>query len=281
MFEFLSRHKTGLTFTVLIIFLLSTIAAQIPSPDHPSILAWAVYGVVSPFQQGIAYTIIGVGDLWEDYIEFREIKQENAALKKELSTIYQENQKLKETLALVGGEMELKAFQELYEETYKYKALDAVVIGAGVGTSDQTVILNRGSMDGVEVDQGVISPTGIVGKVIRVGPGSCLVQLVTDPFFSMAARLQDSRVRGLIKGTGESYCDLLYVKDTDSIEIGNRVVSSGLERIFPRGVLLGRVNLIEAGEPPLRKVHVVPSADLRSLEWVLIVQWHEEISDQE
>ena len=281
MFEFIARHRTGLTFVLIVLVLLSAIAAQVPAPDHPSLLAWGLYAVVSPIQQVIAYAIVGAGHLFDEYVNLRDVQRENEALKDELSILYQDNQRLRETLALVGGETELKAFQQLYEETYKYESVDAMVIGAGTGEFDQTVILNKGSLSGVAINQGVISPTGVVGKVVRVGPTSCLVQLITDPNFSMASRLQKSRVNGIVQGTGDNnFCDLLYIRSTDAIELNDRVVSSGLEQIFPQGILIGHVTSISPGEPPLRRVEISPSTKLRSLEWVLIVRWNEEINDQ-
>jgi rod shape-determining protein MreC len=232
-------------------------------------------------QQVVAYIVVGAMDLWSQYVELHNVKSENIALKKELEELHNENQRLRNSLALAGGEMELKAFHELYRQTYAFEPIDAMVIGAGTMTGDHSVILNKGSIDGVKADMGVICPTGVVGKVIRVGPTSCLVRLITDQRFAVSVRLQGSRVRGIVQGTGGDEVKLLFIRDTDAVEIDDRVVSSGLERIFPRGILVGRVKSVTAGEPPLRNIDVIPSAELRSLEWVLIVQWHEEISDQD
>jgi rod shape-determining protein MreC len=275
MIGFLTRHRTGFTFVAIVIILLSIIAGQVPAPEHPSLLAWGLYAIVSPVQQTAAYAVYGAVDIWENYIDLRSVSEENEALKKELSELHRDNQKLRETLAMVGGEQELKAFQELFNETYNYQPLVAMVIGAGSDGSEHTIILNRGSLHGVEIDQGVICPTGVVGKVIRVGPGSCLVQLITDSYFAMAARLQNSRVQGIVQGTGGEICQLKYVRDTDALAVNNRVVSSGLEQIFPRGILIGRVSKVSPGVPPLRDVQLKPAAELRSLEWVLVIQWRQ------
>jgi rod shape-determining protein MreC len=243
------------------------------------VLAWALYAVISPFQQVTAYVITGATDIWEEYIMLHDVRLENRELKQELGRLHRENQKLEETLALVGGEMELKSFQLLYEETYGYKPINAVVIGAGSGSSSyiQSLIVNKGSLDGVKLNNGVISPHGVVGKVIQVGPTSSLVQLITDPLFSMAARLHESRVAGMVSGLGkDSMCVMQYVRDTDPIEVGDRVVSSGLDQIFPRGILIGRVTSVnQEGMPSFKQVEVLPAVNLRSLEWVTIVEWPE------
>jgi rod shape-determining protein MreC len=271
MIGFILRHKTGLTFILIVTVLLSTIAAQIPAPRHPSLLAWAIFSVLSPLQQGAAYVIIGAENLWTEYIDLRGVREENKALREELGKLQRETQRLKETIAVVGGLQELEAFKKIFEASRDRKSINAMVIGAGVGDSSHTVLLNRGSVDGITEYQGVICPTGVVGKVVRVGPTSCLVQLITDPRFAMAARIQDSRVRGLIHGSGVRQCRLMYIRDNDQIAVGDLIVSSGLEDIFPHGILVGRVSTIKPGEPPFREVEVTPSVEFQALEWVLIV----------
>jgi rod shape-determining protein MreC len=272
MIRFFQRHKTGITFIAIIILLISSIAAQVPSPEHPSLLAWAIYSVVSPLQQTIAYAIIGAENVWFDYVDLRSVHQENKALRSEVAALKRDNQRLSETLALVGGLQELEAFKKLFDEAEERKSLTAMVIGAGLDDAVHAIQLNRGSIDGVEVNDGVICPSGAVGRVVRVGPTSCLVQLVVDPRFAMAARVQRTRVRGLVHGTGEPTCELRYIRDNDQVEVGDSIVASGLEGIFPAGVLVGEVRMVTPGEPPFRRVEIRPSVEFSSVEWVLIVE---------
>jgi rod shape-determining protein MreC len=279
MFEFLSRYRTGITCLVLSTVLLTVIAGQVPAQQHPSVLAWALYAVISPFQQVTAYMVTGATDLWEEYLQLHDVRLENRELKRELARLHQKNQKLEETLALVGGELELRSFELLYEETYGNEPINAVVIGAGSGSNNnlQSLIVNKGSLDGVAINSAVISPYGVVGKIIQVGPTSSLVQLITDPMFSMAVRLHESRVSGMVSGLGsDGSCILQYVRDTDPINVGDKIVSSGLDQIFPRGILVGRVSAVSSeGLPSFKRVEVLPAVNLRSLEWVLIVEWPE------
>ena len=80
-------------------------------------------------QQGIAYAIVGAADLWDHYVALQQVESENTELKAKVTELYEENQRLRETLALAGGEMELDAFAELYEETYGYRGVKAMIIG--------------------------------------------------------------------------------------------------------------------------------------------------------
>ena len=271
MINFILRHRTGLTFIATVLVLLSLVAGQVPTPEHQSVLVWAVYAVISPVEQAISHIIIGAGGLWSDYVDLRNVRSENKVLRQEVARLHRENQQLKEKVRLSESLFALEQYRETFELVGRYRTLTAMVAGAGAGREAGTILLNRGTIDGIEVDQGVICPTGVVGKVIRVGPTSCLVQLVTDPLFAMAVRLQRNRLRGLLHGTGNTECDLLYIRDNDSVKTDDLVISSGLERIFPIGLPVGTVVRIEEGEPPFRRVFVLPSADFRSLEWVLIV----------
>lgn len=268
---FILRHKTGISFLATVIVLVSIVAGQVPAGEGNSLLVWTIYTVVSPLQHGVAYVAIGARELWDGYVDLGGVHAENEELRRELVRLNRENQSLRERVAQAGARYELAAFQHVFESSSGSRTLTAIVIGAGVEEGGDTFLLNRGTLDGVEPDLGVICPTGIVGKVIRVGPTTCLVQLLTDPRFAMAARVQRNRVRGILHGTGNPACELRYLRDTDPISEGDLIVSSGMEGIFPRGVLIGRVERVEPGEPPFRSVGVLPSTEFRSLEWVLVV----------
>ena len=84
MFSFIARHKTGLTFILIILFLFSSIAGQVPAPEHPSLLAWVIYTVVSPFQHAASYLVVGVSSVWEEYIDLRGVREENEILRQEV-----------------------------------------------------------------------------------------------------------------------------------------------------------------------------------------------------
>ena len=279
MLNFITRHKTGIVFILAFIFLLSLIASQITAPDKSSVLTWVVYSAVSPIQQALSYVIVGANELWENYFDLQDVRNQNEVLRTELATKHEENQRLHEQIELAKGQIELAAFNEVFERTFGELGTRAYIIGAGVGDNQEMMIINQGALSGIETNMGVICPTGVVGKVITVGPSSSFVQLITDPEFSIAVRLQGSRVRGLIRGTGKGFLDLAYIRDSDAISLNDRVVTSGIEQIFPPGILIGRVSTLAPGEPPLRQVSITSSANLSSLEWVLVVKWQQETTN--
>lgn len=272
MFPFLRRHKTSLAYIAIVLVLVSVIAAQVPAGRQQSLLAWGVLAVIAPVQQVVFYALAGASEIWKGYIDLRETHLENAELRREIASLMRENQRLQETVAIAGDLMEMEAFKEYFQYREGFELLSAGVIGAGVAETANALVLNKGSLDGVEENQGVICPTGAVGKIISVGPTSCVVQLITDPRFAMAARDQRTRAGGILHGTGEETCELLYVRDNYQITAGSPIVASGLEGIFPNTVPIGSVSNVGPGEPPFQKIRVKPSCDLRTIEWVFIVQ---------
>ena len=278
MISFIVRHRAGFTFLVILLGLLSLIAGQVPASEEQTILTWVIYAAVSPVQHAASYVVFGIRSLWEDYIDLRTVRVENKLLREEITEIHLENQRLLRKLEMAEGlsaiEEDQKAFLERMKEldpSDDYRTISAMVIGAGVNSSSHTILLNRGSLDGVLVDQGVISHRGAVGRVLRAGPNTCLVQLLTDPGFAAAARLGHSRVRAIIHGTGREDCELLYIKKDDSVQKGDEVLTSGLEGIFPSEVPVGIVSGVEEGDPPFQRVYVKPLTSFRSLEWVYVV----------
>jgi rod shape-determining protein MreC len=287
MISFILRHKIGLTFILIIMLLLSFIAGQVPASGGQTILAWGIYAVVSPFQSAAASLVIGIRSLWEGYIDLRNVRIENEILKNEVESIYQENRELSRRLKIAEGfaavEGERRRFEEEGESaggTTDYRTLSAMVIGAGVDQTSRALILNRGTLDGVSENNGILCHSGAVGRVIRAGPSTSLVQLIIDPGFAMAARLEKNRVRGILHGAGEE-CELLYIRNTDAVEVGDTVVASGLEGIFPSEIPVGLVSRLEKGDPPFRRVYVRPFTDFRSLEWVYIVRLHRSLAERE
>lgn len=271
MISFILRHKTGLTFILIVVVLVSTIAGQVPAPSHPSLLAWTIYAVVSPIQHAVSYLVVGVSSLWEDYLDLRTVRDENKALKKSLIEQYRENQQLNKKLEILQGLSATEEERRKFEEETGYRSITAMVIGAGVDNQSHAFILNRGTLDGVEEDMGVVCHTGVVGRIIRVGPTTCLVQLLTDPNFAMAARLKGSGVRALLHGAGRGECELLYIRRSDAVDSDDEVMASGTEGIFPSGIPIGVVSRVGRGDPPFRRVFVRPFTDFRTIEWVIIM----------
>jgi rod shape-determining protein MreC len=148
--------------------------------------------------------------------------------------------------------------------------LGARVIGASADSATRTIYLDRGEHDGIQKNMGVITPDGIVGKVIETFGNTSQVLLLTDKDSGVGAMLADSRIQSPVGGTGEPLLEMKYVANDDKVEVGERVVTSGMDRIFPRDLPVGTVKEIKPGNP-FKLIRVQPAASLERLEEVIVL----------
>ncbi len=147
----------------------------------------------------------------------------------------------------------------------------AGIIGTDTYGLTKTVTIDRGENDGVKRNMAVVTHRGIVGKVIEIYGGTSMVLQATDPRFRVDAVVQRNRVKGIIEGSGGERLILKYIRQLDDIEVGDRIISSGLGGIFAKGLTVGEVVKVEVGDDNFFKyVEVAPSVDLEKMEEVLI-----------
>jgi len=144
------------------------------------------------------------------------------------------------------------------------------VIGTGAGTASLMIQLDRGERDGIRKNMGVITPDGVVGKVVESYPNASQVLLLTDKESGVGAMLADSRIQSPVGGQGEPLLVMKYVPNDDEVNPGERVVTSGMDRIFPRDLPVGTVAEIKPGNP-FKQIRVKPAANLERLEEVLVL----------
>jgi rod shape-determining protein MreC len=146
----------------------------------------------------------------------------------------------------------------------------ARVIGGSAGTASLTIQLDRGEHDGIRKNMGVITPDGVVGKVVEAYSNASLVLLLTDKESGVGALLADSRIQSPVGGQGEPLLVMKYVPNDDTVNLGERVITSGMDRIFPRDLPVGTVAEIKTGNP-FKQIRVKPAANLERLEEVFVL----------
>ena len=209
----------------------------------------------------------GVGGLVSGSRDLFRARSRNAVLESEVERLRTEVQHSREaTLENI----------RLRRLLYMRDALAPSSIGATVVSSVHTgqehmLILDRGSRHGVARDQAAVAWGGVVGRVVKVGNTHCKVQLLTDPNSGIAGLVQGSRAQGMVQGAGSDTLDLLYVPRLSVVANGDRVVSSGLDGIFPRGFGIGRVIATHDRPDGSRTIELMPELDYRSVEEVLIL----------
>ncbi|OGX27272.1 MAG: rod shape-determining protein MreC [Omnitrophica WOR_2 bacterium RIFCSPHIGHO2_01_FULL_48_9] len=154
-----------------------------------------------------------------------------------------------------------------------YASVPANVIGRDPANWNSSMIVDRGTKDGVSVGMPVVSAAGVVGRVAEVSPSMSRVILLTDPQFSVAALVQSPRESGLISGSLQGICRLRYVSSEASIQIGDEVITSKLSTSFPEGLLIGKIIGIKGtADNPAMEYVVQPAVSLSKIEEVLIIQ---------
>ena len=266
-----SRHKSLVLLAGVILIQVLALAIQIKARDVQGdqagvIRGWTV-GFVSPFERTGAWTVAKVRGTWDHYFALSDTAKENERLR-------QENQSLKlqvndlQTKAEESGR--LAALLEFRQSHRQIRMIPARVIGTSAEPASQVVYVDRGARDGIKKDMGVITPDGVVGKVSEVYGRAAQILLLSDKESGVGAMLADSRIQSPVGGMGEPLLNLKYVAADDEVKVGERVVTSGMDRIFPKDLPVGTVVDVKPGMP-FKKIRVQPAANLERLEEVIIL----------
>jgi rod shape-determining protein MreC len=218
----------------------------------------------------------GISGLWDGYVDLRHVREENQQLRREVEFLQGHNNQLREAAAATAR---LESILEFRQKTLP-DTVAAQVIGRDATNWYRGVILNKGEQDGVRPDMGVVTPAGVVGRVVKATASSSVVLLVTDPNNAIAALVQRTRDEGIVEGARSGRARLKYIPLLSSIHPGDRVVTSGLTGAFPRGIALGVVTHIEKEEGALfQSAELEPEVDLTKLEEVLVIRAAHEETD--
>src|SRR5436190_4051310 len=233
------------------------------------IRVWAVTAV-TPLEKGIVRLQTGSSELWHNYFYLRGVRQENRDLRQQIEQLQLEQVRLKQDADQARRLQALLGFKEQYIA----KTTAAQVIGSSGSEQSRIVYLDKGSRDGIEQGMAVISADGVVGKVLTVFKATSTVLLINDQQSGVGAILEQSRLQGVLKGkvTGELVID--KIMPDEQVKPGDRVLTSGGDQIFPKGLPLGTVARTTKGE--FLQLTVKPAAVLSHLEEVLVIMKKEE-----
>jgi rod shape-determining protein MreC len=263
---FLSRYRHLTVLLIVIAAQLLLIAYQVrTNRDVPLVRVWAVTAV-TPVEQGLELVRRYTWGFVEDYFVLLGVRSQNENLRRENGQLKIDNNYLKNELATADRARALSVFQARSPS----KTVAARVIGNGTGANSKVVFIDRGSTSGIESGMAVVTPDGIVGKVVDAYPTASLVMLITDPTFAAGVLSQKNRVHGTLKGQGHAECLVDYVQNEERVDVGEWFYTSGDDRIFPKGFPVGQVTAVQNGKT-FKEIYVTPSAQPGGAEEVLIV----------
>ncbi len=268
MLAFLRRNQIFFSscFCLLLSLYILTASArgQIKNEPIGTLLMW----ILRPLQiagQGTANWIKGFRDNYDTLAGFRS---ENERLRKRLQTLEIERQRLLEAEATNRRLQQLLDFRS----ELPAGAITASIIAASATSWFQSCVLNKGSADGVRKGMAVVTPLGVIGKVVTVTGRTAKVLLLTDPNSGIDVLVQRTRSRGIVSGSLESGTVLKYIKRSEDVQEGDRLVTSGLDSVFPKGMLAGTVIKVRKQSRGLfQTVEVLPAAQASLVEEVLVV----------
>jgi rod shape-determining protein MreC len=262
-----SRHKSLVLLAGVIILQVVLLAVQIKRDSQGRLLRVWTVGAVSPFERAGAKGIGNIRSTWSHYFALQNTSRDNEQLRRQNDELKMLVNQLQSKAAEADR---LAALLNFRQGQRSVPMLAARVIGTSADTASQTVYLDRGERDGIRRNMGVITPDGVVGKVIESYRDTAQVLLLTDKDSGVGAMLADSRIQSPVGGTGEPLLSMKYIPTDDTVNVGEHVVTSGMDRIFPRDLPVGVVTEIKTGRP-FQHVRVRPAANLQRLEEVIVL----------
>ena len=267
------RHRNVTVLVALLFAQILGLAMQVKRNDPgegqgktPLLRVW-VMNAITPIEKVVVRGGEGVRDTWDDYLNLRGVRKENEELKAQLDQMRLDQVRLQEDAAQAHRLQALFNFKE----QYLAQTVPAQVVGSSGTESSRVIYIDKGESDGVRQDMPVITPEGVVGKVVRVMPSTAQVLLITDPSWGVGGILEKSRLQGIARGTSTGDVKLTNILSDENVEPGERVLTSGGDRIFPKGLPLGTVSELLSREDLFLNIRLKPAANLSRLEEVLVI----------
>jgi len=261
------RTRTGYLLLAIILGHIILISAQVSSRTGVPVLESVTFGIFSEIQRTVSGITGGVRRVWSGYIGLRQAKTENETLKRQLADAQVE---LQQQRALADRARGLQQLLELRDRS-NLRTTAAEIIGSAASPDFRTVTIDKGRSAGVKTDMAVIAPSGVVGRIVVPSARSAKVQLLIDRNAAAGAIIERSRAQGVVVGAGDGRLLLEYMTEAAEVVVGDDVVTSGIDGIYPKGFVIGKVDGIERSGGAYKRISVRPAVDFSSLEDVLVV----------
>jgi rod shape-determining protein MreC len=262
-----NKERAILVIVPLLIFQLALLSLQIQNPSGVLLFKSWTLTAQAPVVNISSSIYDGLRRLWFNYVWMVGARAENKRLQERVrqlallndsyEQVKQENARLRRLLSL--------------NDNIPFKTVGARVIARNPSFLSNVIYVDRGSVDGVRIDVPVLSGEGIIGRTVLVSRNQSQIQLISNPDASIGVMMESSRTPGVLKGSGDFLLDLNYIGNTEPIKIDDVVLTSGLDGIFPKGLIIGRIVESHKGTGVFRALKVKPVVDLIRIEEVSIL----------
>ncbi|NTV48492.1 MAG: rod shape-determining protein MreC [Geobacteraceae bacterium] len=266
--DFLKKYMYPLFTGIAIFAALLVFSLNIPNNREANIIERTVFSALSPLLLPASWVSGFVKDIWDNYILLVDTNSENKQLREDIRSL---NLRVLEGNEAVQAKQRLERLLDM-KTSVKVPTIAATVIGEDVTSWFRTLIIDHGSSSGIREGMAVVSADGVVGQTVKVSSSTARVLLLTDHASGIAATIQRSRARGVVKGKGEMLCALEFTTREEDVKVGDTVITSGIGGIFLKGLPIGEVTMVKRGEYGIfQTVSIRPAVNLPHLEEVLVV----------
>jgi rod shape-determining protein MreC len=227
---------------------------------------WTV-GAITPFERALVWVQNSTGNVWHNYFYLRGVRAENRQLKQQIEQMRLEQVRLAEDAAQARRLQTLLAFKEQFIS----RTVAAQVIGSSGSDLSRIVYIDKGENAGIKRDMAVMTADGIVGKVLLVYPSVSQVLLISDQSSGVGALLEKTRLQGVLRGTANGEVVLERVMSDEQVAVGENILTSGGDQIFPKGLPVGTVTKVSSGKDLFLNIKIKPAANLSKLEEVMVL----------
>ncbi len=226
----------------------------------------SVMTIFSPVPKAVNWVGGNVEDMYHGYLDMRRAVNENLQLHRKIASLTTENLKLRQS------ESDLRRLRSLlgYSEQFSMNTSMAHTIMLDTSGRFKAIIIDRGSADGVEVNDAIVNANGLIGRVVLTTKDLSKVQLVTDANCSVGSLIERTRRQGILRGDGAGAI-LHDIPSLADVQVGDRVLTAGIDGIYPKGIPVGTIVRAEPGQDLFKQIQVSPLVDFGSVEEVIVI----------
>ncbi len=262
------RYTLPIFIVLLLLFALVLMSMRAKQRKGVELFDALLMEISFPFQKVSTFAIKTVQGTFQHYVFLVNLEKENKMLKEKVAQLQEENHRMKEIKLTNERLRELLQFREKNSSSM----IGAEIIGRDPSFWFKSVTIDKGERDGVKKGTAVISPTGVIGQVLKVAPHYATVLLITDYNSAVDCVVERTRAKAIVEGKGENRCQLKYLLRAEEVAVGDIVVTSGLGGNFPKGLMVGEVKKVDKkGHGVFQYAELVPSVDMTRLEEVFVI----------
>jgi rod shape-determining protein MreC len=266
--DVIPRRPTLLFVVVLFLLLiLMSRSSQTRLGSTRTMFERTVMTIFSPVPKTVNWIGGTASDMYHGYLDMRRAVNENTSLRRKVSALTTENLKLQQS------DSDLRRLRSLlgYSEQFALNTSMAHVIMQDTASRFKSIIIDRGSDDGVEVNDAIVNASGLIGRVVLTTNDLAKIQLITDNNCAVGSMIERTRRQGVVRGNGSTITNMYDVPSLADVQPGDRVLTAGIDGVFPKGIPIGNVVRADQGQSLFKSIVVKPAVDFGSIEEVIVI----------